>query len=114
MGEARINGEISAAAAGMALPSPDEMKAIEALSARFACAMLEEGLKLPGPSAWFMARMLVFVTAGRLLAHIGEQMSERPESVQLGASQGIAKAVVIAQRQRIADEGRKLAMAAGK
>jgi len=110
MGEARINGVIRE---GMRLPTKDEMKAVEALSARFASALLEEGLKLSGPSTWFMARMLTFVTAGRVLAHVGEQLSEKPESVQAGASQGIAKAVVIAQQQRVVEEGRKLALAGG-
>jgi len=110
MGEAKIKAAQRAAAGGP-MPTPEEFKAMEALSARFAEALWREGMALAGPSPHFMARMLAFVTAGRVIAEAGKQLHERPEATQEAAALGMRQAVIIAQRQAFVEEGRRLAAA---
>lgn len=112
MGEAKINETIRRATAVM--PTPEEIRKIEAMSARFADALYGEGMKIGGAPPQVLARMLVFVTAGRVLAKIGADLHEMPEFTQQAGAAGMREAVIIAQRQAIVEEGRRLALAAEK
>ena len=87
-----------------ALPTEAQMAAMDALSQRFATALLDEGRRLSGPNPDYMARMLVFVTAGRVLAKLGMDAA--------AAGAGIEQAIVLAKRHAIIEEGRKIALAA--
>jgi hypothetical protein len=100
MAEAKINGIIRQRTAADIMPTAADMAAMEAMSARFASALLQEGRVLPGPNPDQSAKMLALLSAARVLARLG--MDEG------AAAAGMQQAVRLALRQEIAAAGRKL------